>query len=127
MAKARRGEGLGEEKGEAVEDLVRLKAGGGPPKPGGVAREALGMRGDGEDEGCICHGAGEELRMSRVRTVGGEVPPDVASRWRQRMASTAASRALPERLASLRSTSSTPSVLSSSAIDSSCSTGKQRS
>lgn len=127
VAKAKRGEGRGEPKGEAVEDLVRLKAGGAGPKPGGGCMVALTVRGEGAAERCaaaVCQGAGDGRLMTVVR-MGGEVEPEVASLWRQRTRSTASSRALPERFASLRSRSSSLSTLSSSGKASSCSTGRQ--
>lgn len=65
LAKARRGEGRGEVKGEAVEDLALVKAGA-IPKPGGraglapvIVGEATGVTPRG-----ICQGAGEGRRMT---------------------------------------------------------------
>lgn len=68
VAKARRGEGLGDVKGEAVEDFARVKAGGAIPKPrGGPALTPLVLRGDGAREvlarGICCQAAGSGRRM----------------------------------------------------------------
>lgn len=72
LEKARRGDGRGEVKGDAVDDFARLKAGGAMPKPGG----GFVVRG----EWLACHGAGDGRRMMVWRLGGGELEELPASR-----------------------------------------------
>ena len=69
LANASRGEGRGEVKGDAMEDLARVKAGGAFPKLEAGA-ELTPVRG-GDPRGVEvrddCHGAGEHLRMTVCR------------------------------------------------------------
>lgn len=126
MANARRGDGRGEVKGEAVEDLVRVKA-------GAAAREALVLRGeafDGVDErSCDCHGAGLRERTTVApRIGGGEEVLSFALFHRHSAPNTASSSALPMRLVGpWRKRSSSLSVLDSSSSASSFSTGSAKS
>jgi len=129
LAKARRGEGRGDVKGEAVKDLALVKAGGAMPKPGGgagltpvIVGEAKGVPARG-----ICQGAGEDRRMTVCRRGGGEVEGAVESRKRHRAFSIASSRSAPVNEVSLRKSSSNFSVLSSSSNVLSCKTGRHKS
>src|SRR5690242_17893323 len=82
VAKAMRGDGRGEVKGEAVPvwDFARVKAGGAMPKPGG----GLTMRGEwlltGVGARFCCQGAGDGRRMTVWRLGGGELEVLPASR-----------------------------------------------
>lgn len=126
LEKASLGEGRGEVKGEAVEDLALLKSRG--INPGG-ARGLTPSRGD-DDTGVfesprgICHGAGEDLRMIVCRIGGGEPGFVVDSRNRHKISKMADSRPFPESVVSFCSISCSLSGLSSSSTVSSCSKGR---
>ena len=96
----RRGDGRGEVKGDAVRDLG---ARGNPPRGTGKPDWATGLDPvcEGEESGvaerAICHGAGEERRMTVCRTGGCEASAMEELRCRQRTSSTAFSRAEPAR------------------------------
>jgi hypothetical protein len=63
LEKARRGDGRGEVKGDAVEDFARVKPGGAMPKPGGGCI-VLGEWLTGVGTRFACHGAGEGRRIT---------------------------------------------------------------
>lgn len=124
-AKASRGDGRGDEKGETVEDLVLLRLVG--MKPGG-ASGLTPKRGD-PDTGVAepRHEAGDGRRRMVCRMGGGEVALPPVSRCRHNASSTALSRDEPVRVVSLLSNSSSLSVLSSSSIFGSCRIGRHSS
>lgn len=97
LENASRGEGRGEVKGEAVEDLVLIKAGGATPKPGGGAGLDVtpGDEAEGVDERCSCHGAGEGRRTTVWRIGTGEEEGPFDSRNRQSASSMVSSRIVP--------------------------------
>ena len=128
LVKARRGEGRGDVKGEAVEDfaLARLE---GKPKPCDEA--GLAPVSEGEARGVvalgICHGAGEALRLTAWRAGGDGTGGFLVSLCRQRAPRTASSSARPLSAVCFRSSSSSLSVLSSSSSASLFKTGRQSS
>jgi hypothetical protein len=83
LEKASRGEGLGDVKGEAVDDNVLFIAKDCGINPGG-ARGLTPRRGEDETEVLppldICHGAGDGLRKTVCRIGGGEEADVVPSR-----------------------------------------------
>jgi hypothetical protein len=115
LERASRGDGRGEVKGEAVEDIVLLKDCG--TNPGG-ARGLAARRGEEEMEVApprgIGQGAGEGRRKIVCRMGAGEFAFDEASRYLHRTSKTAFSRELPTSVVSFLSNSSSLSVLSSS-------------
>lgn len=68
----------------------------------------------GVDDRAICHGAGDDLRITVCRGGGGDESGSVRLRWRQRMSNTAFSNDDPEREVLARKKSSTFSTCSSS-------------
>ncbi len=123
VAKARRGDGRGDPKGDAVDDLARLKVDG--TKPGG-ARGLTPRR--GEPESGVPeprHEAGDGLRRMVCRMGGGDVAVPPPSRYRHSASKMAFSRAWPCSVVSFFSSSSSLSVLSSSSIVESCRIGRQ--
>lgn len=133
VATGRRGEGFGEVKGDAVELLVRARAGACGPNPGGAAIVALLGRGDPEFETGVparCnHGAGDLERMMLAPRIGGGLDfLSLAPFHLHSAPSTASSSALPlSEVGALLSSSSSLSVFSSSPKASSSSTGWQSS
>ena len=127
LEKASLGEGRGEVKGEAVDDLALLKSRG--INPGG-ARGLTPRRGD-DDTGVpapprgICHGAGDGRRRTVCRTGGGEAGLVDDSRYLHSTSKTAFSIALPTSVVSFFRSSSSLSVFSSSSRLSSWSKGRQ--
>ena len=125
LEKASLGEGRGEVKGEAVEDLFLLKDDG--TKPGGAS--GLTPR-RGEDEigvapRGICHGAGEGRRKTVCRIGGGEVALDEPSRYLHNASRIAFSSDVPTSVVSFLSSSSSLSVFSSSSSVASWRIGRQ--
>jgi hypothetical protein len=126
LENARRGDGRGDVKGEAVEDFALLKACG--TNPGG-ARGLAPRRGE-DDIGVvpprgIGQGAGEARRKTVWRIGGGEVVLEVPPRYRHKISRTAFSRELPASVVSFLISSSSLSVFSSSSRVASCRIGRQ--
>ena len=123
------GEGRGDVKGEAVEDLFLAKDC--ETNPGG-ARGLTPSRGE-DDNGVaapprgICHGAGEGRRKTVCRKGGGEVELVPASRYLHKTSRTAFSNDVPTSVVSFLRSSSSRSGRSSSSIVVSWSKGRQSS
>jgi len=117
LEKASLGEGRGDVKGEAVDDIARVNDCG--TNPGG-ARGLTPRRGE-DDTGVpllprgIGHGAGDAARRRTVcRIGGGELGFVEDSRYRHNTSRTALSRDLPTKVVSFLRNSSSLSVFSSS-------------
>ena len=104
-------------KGETVEESGAL---GKFPREPGIQEVLPGLvprldAGDmGVDERAICHGAGDERRITVCRGGGGEASGIVRLRWRQRISRTALSSGAPDNDVFSRRKSSTFSACSSS-------------
>lgn len=136
MARGSRGEGFGEEKGEATPcDLVRASAGGVGAKPGGTAGVEVDGRGELVLEVGVAArliqgaGAGDLVRKTlAARAGGGEVWLSLVVFHCHMAPSTASSNALPfNDVGAPLNSSSSASVLASSSSCSSSRTGLHRS
>lgn len=122
VAKASLGEGRGDEKGEAAEDLDLVKDG---TKPGGAS--GLTPR-RGEPERGVAlprHEAGDGRRRMVWRMGGGEAAFPTPSRYRHNTSSIALSSEEPVKVVWFRRRSSSLSVLSSSSSVASWRIGRQ--
>lgn len=122
VARARRGDARGEEKGETVEEIVLPKVEG--TKPGGARGLTASLGEPDMGVGEPRQEAGEGRRKIVCLMGGGDADVPPPSRNRQRASSIALSREVPVRLVSLRKSSSSLSVLSSSSSVASCKIGK---
>lgn len=123
VANGRRGDGLGEPKGDAVDDLLRLKLEG--TKLGGTS--GLTPRRGDPDNGVADprQEAGDGLRRIVCRIGGGDVAFPPPSRYLQSASNIAFSRPWPVRLVFAFSKSSSLSVFSSSSMLGSSRMGRQ--
>jgi hypothetical protein len=126
-ARASRGDGRGDANGEGADDFCRVKLGR-EEKPGG-AEGLLDIGGEerGVPARAICHGAGEDFRITVCRDGASPAPGLEAFRCLHRASRMVFSRADPSRVVSFLSSSSSFSILSSSSRSLSSRTGWQSS